>query len=47
MNYELEALGINGTWELIDLPPNVKPIGNKWFYKIKHKDDRSVEIYNK
>lgn len=45
MNKELEALHSNGTWDLIDLPPNVKPIGNKWVYKIKHKADGSIERY--
>ncbi|MCI28506.1 retrovirus-related pol polyprotein from transposon TNT 1-94, partial [Trifolium medium] len=45
MNSELEALARTGTWKIIDLPPNVKPIGSKWVYKIKHKSDGSIERY--
>lgn len=45
MKAELTALEKNGTWEIIDLPPNVKPIGSKWVYKIKHKADGSIERY--
>jgi hypothetical protein len=37
MNSELDALAKTGTWKIVDLPPNVKPIGSKWVYKIKHK----------
>ncbi|GAU44203.1 hypothetical protein TSUD_370660 [Trifolium subterraneum] len=32
-NDELDALDKTGTWEIVDLPPNVKPIGSKWVYK--------------
>jgi len=35
MNVELEALANNGTWCIVDTPPNVKPIGCKWVYRIK------------
>ncbi|PNX63688.1 retrovirus-related Pol polyprotein from transposon TNT 1-94, partial [Trifolium pratense] len=45
MNSELEALARTGTWKIVDLPPNVKPIGNKWVYKIKHKSDGTIERY--
>ncbi|PNY08632.1 retrovirus-related Pol polyprotein from transposon TNT 1-94 [Trifolium pratense] len=45
MNTELEALSNNHTWSLVDLPPHVKPIGCKWVYKIKHKDDGSIERF--
>ncbi|GKC26698.1 hypothetical protein Tco_1033992 [Tanacetum coccineum] len=37
MNAEIEALNENHTWEITDLPPNRKAIGNKWIYKIKYK----------
>lgn len=43
MNSELEALAINFTWILVDLPPNVKHIRRWWVYKIKHKADGSIE----
>ena len=45
MNDELKALTANGTWSIVDLPPNVKPIGSKWVYRVKHKADGSIERY--
>ena len=39
---EVEALELNKTWTLVELPPNVKPIGCKWVYK---SPDGSVERY--
>jgi len=45
MNVELKALADNGTWSIVDLPPNVKPIGSKWVYKVKHKADDTIERY--
>lgn len=45
MKSELETLAINGTWKLIDLPSNVKPIGSRRVYKIKHKVDGTIERY--
>jgi len=43
MQDEITALENTGTWKLVDLPPNVKPIGCKWIYKIKHHADGSIE----
>lgn len=43
MKNELDALKLNETWEIVDLPPNVKPFGRKWVYKVKHKVDGSIE----
>jgi hypothetical protein len=43
MNDELEALAKTGTWTFVDLPPQVKPIGSKWVYKVKHKADGTIE----
>lgn len=45
MQAEISALENTGTWKLVDLPPNVKPIGCKWIYKIKHHADGSIERY--
>lgn len=35
MEAELIALDNNHTWEIVDLPPDKKPIGCKWVYRIK------------
>ena len=35
----------NQTWELVDLPPSAKTIGCKWIFKIKLKQDGSIEKY--
>jgi len=43
MNAEIEALEQNKTWPLVDIPPNIKPIGCIWVYKLKHRSDGSVE----
>jgi hypothetical protein len=45
MNSEIDALRQNNTWILVDKAPHMKPIGNKWVYKIKHKADGTVERY--
>jgi hypothetical protein len=45
MNNELSALQQNKTWIFVDQPANVKPIGSKWVYKVKHKADGSIERY--
>lgn len=42
MQVELDALKKNETWTIVDLPPNIVPIGCKWVYKMKHKADGSV-----
>ena len=33
----------NGTWKLVDPPLGTKPIGCKWVYKNKYKDDGSLD----
>jgi hypothetical protein len=45
MNLELDALTKTGTWKIVDLPPNVKPIGSRWVYRVKYKSDGTVERY--
>ncbi|GAU51097.1 hypothetical protein TSUD_185270 [Trifolium subterraneum] len=45
MNSELEALYKNGTWDIIDAPVDIKPIGSKWVFKVKHKADGSIERF--
>jgi hypothetical protein len=42
---EYDALIKNGIWRLVDPPTRIKPIGCKWFYKLKYKGDGSLEKY--
>lgn len=44
MQSEITTLENTGTWKLVDLPPNVKPIGCKWIFKIKYHAEGSIEI---
>ena len=41
MQLELNALDQTGTWTIVDLPSQVKPIGCRWVYRIKYNDDGS------
>jgi hypothetical protein len=45
MHSELLALDRTGTWQIVDLPPNVTPIGCRWVYKVKLHADGTVERY--
>lgn len=45
MDAELLALDKNQTWEIVDLPPNKKPIGCKWVYKIKYDAAGQIDRY--
>jgi len=45
MQVELQALEKIITWQLVDLPPIVKPIGCRWIYKVKHHANGSIERY--
>lgn len=42
MNEEMSALRTNHTWDLVDRPQNIKPIKNKWVFKMKTSPDGSV-----
>jgi hypothetical protein len=45
MKEELDALHKNHTCDLVDLPPKISVIGNKWVYKIKTCSDNAVDRY--
>ncbi|CAM8978512.1 unnamed protein product [Rhodiola kirilowii] len=45
MQTEIDALQLNNTWEVTDLPPGKNAIGCKWVYKIKRHSDGSIERY--
>ena len=42
---EMSFMDKNNVWELVDLPPGRKTIGNKWVLKIKCKADGSIDRY--
>ena len=42
MEEEMCALAGNETWDLVDAPKGVKPIGCMWVYKVKYNTDGSV-----
>lgn len=43
MQAQLATLDKIGTWQLVDLPSEVKPIGWRWVYKIKHRGNGRIE----
>jgi len=45
MDTEIKAIEKNNTWELVDLPYGVKPIGVKWIFKTKFNEHGQVEKY--
>ena len=45
MDHEIAALEANNSWTLTSLPPDKKPIGCKWVYRIKYKSDGSIKRY--
>ncbi|CAL1368545.1 unnamed protein product [Linum trigynum] len=45
MKQEVKDLLKNQTWDVVELPPGKKPIGNKWVYRIKVPQDGSSERF--
>jgi hypothetical protein len=45
MEAEHESLMKNQTWDLTALPSGKKPIGCKWVYKVKYKEDGTLDKY--
>ena len=45
MDKEIEALKVNNTWTLTQLPAGKSPIGSKWVYKIKYLPDGTIDRY--
>ena len=41
----MHALAENETWDLVDAPKGVKPIGCRWVYTVKYNTDGSVSRY--
>ncbi|KAF3660861.1 hypothetical protein FXO37_13199 [Capsicum annuum] len=42
---EIDSILSNHTWELVDLPPENKPLGSKWIFKWKMKTDGTIHKY--
>ena len=45
MEEEMHALAENETWDLVNAPKGVKPIGCRWVYKVKYNTNGSVNRY--
>nr|CAD1830248.1 unnamed protein product [Ananas comosus var. bracteatus] len=45
MHEELRALQDNQTWDIVQCPPHVKPIGCKWVYSVKLRSDGTLDRY--
>lgn len=43
MRHEIDALELNHTWDLVELPPGKVALGCKWVYRIKLKADGTLE----
>ncbi|KAL0446047.1 UNVERIFIED_CONTAM: Retrovirus-related Pol polyprotein from transposon RE2 [Sesamum latifolium] len=43
MDKEIEALEKNSTWDLTELPAGKRAISSRWVYKVKLKNDGSIE----
>lgn len=45
MKKEMVAIEKNKTWELTNLPTGMKPIGVKWIYKTKLKENGEIDKF--
>ena len=45
MRNEMDSIARNKIWELVDLPPQCKSIGNKWVFKIKCRANGLIDKY--
>lgn len=45
MNDEMSSLDKNGTWDLVPLPKDRKPVGCKWVFKKKYGPDGNIDKY--
>ena len=42
MEEKMHALAENETWDMVEAPKGVKPIGCRWVYKVKYNTDGSA-----
>ena len=45
MATEIESLGANDVWDLVELPRDQKAVGSKWLFKLKVAADSSTDRY--
>ena len=45
LSKEMQSLIKNETWHLVSKPKEVKPITCKWVYKMKRKQDGTIDRY--
>ncbi|KAL0411239.1 UNVERIFIED_CONTAM: Retrovirus-related Pol polyprotein from transposon TNT 1-94 [Sesamum latifolium] len=45
MKSEMDSMGSNQVWTLVDLPKGVRPVGCKWLYKRKLRADGEVTAF--
>ncbi|KAJ9543780.1 hypothetical protein OSB04_023487 [Centaurea solstitialis] len=45
LSNELKPMKNNDVWDLVELPKDAKPIGNKWIFKTKKDSNGNIEIY--
>ncbi|GKF67215.1 putative retrotransposon ty1-copia subclass protein, partial [Tanacetum coccineum] len=45
MNVEMQSMKDHEVWDLVDLRPNGKTVGSKWFFKKKTDMDGAVHTY--
>ena len=45
MKDEMDSMARSKVWELVDLPPQCKPIENKWVFKIKRRTHGSIDKF--
>ena len=45
INEEYNSVMRNKNWELVELPKDKIPIGSKWLFKYKLKDDGSIDKF--
>ena len=45
MSAEITDQDANKTWTIVPLPRRKRPIGSKWFFKIKYQDSGEVDRF--
>ncbi|KAL0404113.1 UNVERIFIED_CONTAM: Retrovirus-related Pol polyprotein from transposon RE2 [Sesamum radiatum] len=45
MKFEMDSMGSNQVWTLVDPPKGVRPVGYKWVYKRKHGVEGEVTAF--